>query len=193
MRCWALHICFPYNGTFIEQVKHYQNKCNPHLTIIHSSVPVGTSDKLKAVYSPVRGVHPNLEGGIRTFVKYIAGGKAYEAAKLFQDVGITTRVLADTRTLEAAKLWDTTMYGLSILMEKEIYAWCRENQVDFEIVYREFTQTYNDGYAKLGMAHVMRPWLMHMEGKIGGHCVLPNAVLLDSPSAKRLIKENSKL
>lgn len=190
---FTMHICFPYNEKFVTDVATYQERLKPAITIIHSSVPVGTSDKLDAVYSPVRGVHPNLEQGIRTFVKYFGGFKANEAAALFREQGISTRVVANARTLEAAKLWDTTVYGLQILIEKEIWDWCQANAVDYEIVYREFTDTYNAGYRELGMPHVVRPWLMHKDGKIGGHCVLQNAALLDSPSARRLIKENETL
>lgn len=189
----VLHICFPYTKDFIDYVLSYQALVKPSITVIHSSVPVGTSDELGAVYSPVRGVHPNLEQGMRTITKYFAGLKAPAIAAEFVMVGVPTRVIADTRTLEAAKLWDTTAYGLSILLEKEIWKYCKDNQLDFELVYREFTMTYNIGYRKLGMPHVQRPWLMHSEGRIGGHCVIPNAELLDSPSAKRLIKENKKL
>jgi len=189
----VVHICFPYSSIFLAEVEGYKKRFNPQVLIIHSSVPVGTSDKLGAVYSPVRGVHPDLALGMRTITKYFAGLKAGKAASYFSTLGIPVRVLSDTRTLEAAKLWDTTVYGLSILLEKEMWAYARENGLDFEIMYREFTATYNMGYSKLGMPHVVRPWLMHADGKIGGHCVLENAALLDSPSAKRLIKENKKL
>lgn len=192
-KCDMMHICFPYSKDFTRHVFDYQVRYSPGITVIHSSVPVGTSDTLRAVYSPVRGVHPNLELGMRTITKYFAGLKAGEVAAEFYKAGVPVRIMADTRSLEAAKLWDTTAYGLNILLEKEIWKYCRENQLDYEIVYREFTQTYNMGFKKLGMPHVQRPWLMHAAGKIGGHCVVPNAALLDSPSAKRLVKENSKL
>lgn len=189
--CDVIHICFPYDDDFVSDVAEYKRRYGEEaLLIIHATVPVGTSDKVGAVYSPIRGVHPNLEKGIRTFIKYFAGGRALEAGKIFRDVSILTRVIADTRTLEAAKLWDTTAYGVMLLLEKEIWDWCHQNGVEFEIVYREFTETYNMGYTLLGMPHVLRPFLMHFPGKIGGHCVVENAAFLDSPSARRIISEN---
>lgn len=182
----VVHICFPYANNFEEMVEKYQRRFKPSITIIHSSVPIGTSDKLDAVHSPIRGVHPHLEKGIRTFVKYFGGLKAHEAAQIFKDAGIKTRVVREAKTTEAAKLWDTTQYGVMILLEKEIHKFCRDNGLDFEIVYAEFNETYNLGYASLDMLHVVRPALMHKEGPIGGHCILQNAALLDAPSARRL-------
>ena len=182
----VLHVAFPYFDKFEETVREYQNLFHPKLTIIHSSVPVGTSREVEAVHSPIRGVHPYLEKGIRTFVKYFGGEKAEDAAKIFSDLGIKTKVTDYSETTEAAKLWDTTQYGISILLNKEIYKFCKAKSIDFDIVYTDFNKTYNEGYTKLGMPHVVRPYLKHMEGKIGGHCVVPNAKLLQSWVAKLL-------
>lgn len=189
----VIHICFPYTKDFSKSVLAYQNLFSPTITIIHSSVPIGTSESLNAVYSPVRGVHPHIEKGIRIFVKFFGGMKAHEASDIFKEKGIRVSIVGDSRTLEAAKLWDTTQYGVMILLEKEIYKFCRKEGVDFETVYREFNNTYNEGYMQLGMEYVLRPSLLHKSGKIGGHCVVENAELLDSPSAKRIIEENKKL
>jgi hypothetical protein len=190
----TMHICFPYTaGEFEKEVTAYQNTFRPKITIIHSSVPLGTSDKLNAVHSPIRGVHPHLEKGIRTFVKYFGGFKAHEAAAIFAEKGIETRVIRDARTTEASKLWDTTQYGIMILLEKEIYKFCRDNGLDFEVVYASFNETYNEGYRELGMGYVNRPALMHKDGKIGGHCVVENAALLDTDLARLIIEKNSLL
>lgn len=189
----VMHICFPWSTSFFLDVSGYKDRYKPNMVIIHSSVPIGTSGSLDAVYSPIRGVHPNLEAGIRTFVKFFGGIKAYEAAKLFDEKGVKTAVIRDSRSLEAAKLWDTTQYGVMILLEKEIYKFCRENGVDFELVYGDFGVTYANGYRALGMDHVIRPVLMHKPGPIGGHCVIENALLLDSESARRILVENDKI
>lgn len=170
------HVCVPYSDEFTNLIRFL--KQGSQLVIVHSSVPVGTCDRLGVVHSPIRGVHPYLEEGIRTFVKYFGGKRANEAAKIFADLGIKTKTYTDARTTEALKLWDTTAYGRMIMLEKEIYAWCQKHKVDFDTVYTEATKTYNEGYTKLGMSHVVRPVLKHMEGPIGGHCVLPNAKLL---------------
>lgn len=188
-QCKVMHVCFPYFKGFVKEVKKYQKKFQPKLTIIHSTVPLGTSNKCSAVHSPIRGVHPELEKGIRTFVKYFGGKGAKKAAKIFSDLGITTSVVPDSRTTEALKLWDTTQYGVMILLNKEIYKWCKKNKVDFDVVYTSGNETYNDGYARLGRLDVQRPVLKYIPGPIGGHCVTQNAKLFTSLSTKRLIKE----
>ena len=77
-----------------------------------------------------------------------------------------------------------------ITLQKEIHDYCKKNKVDFDIIYTLGNSTYNDGYRKLGRPEVARPYLKHMDGPIGGHCVIPNAHLIDSPSARELIKKN---
>jgi UDP-N-acetyl-D-mannosaminuronate dehydrogenase len=172
----VVHICTPYTDHFAELVRSYQPFGK--MVIVHSSVPVGTCDDLGVVHSPIRGVHPHLAKGIRTFVKYFGGKDAKKAATIFCDLGIRTRTFSEARTTEAIKLWDTTQYGKLIMLEKQIYDWCQKNNLDFNAVYRQANKDYNDGYTKLRMPHVVRPYLNHMPGPIGGHCVLPNAKLL---------------
>lgn len=170
-----VHICIPWSKDFTKEVEKWKGKS---LVIIHSSTPVGICDALGVVHSPIRGVHPHLEKGIRTFVKYFGGKGAKKAAEIFKDLRISTRVFKNAKTTEAIKLWDTTQYGRLIMLEKEIYEWCQKNKVDFNSVYRNANQDYNIGYMRLGRPEVVRPWLKHVEGPIGGHCVVPNAKLL---------------
>lgn len=184
----VLHICFPFSKTFIKSVKDYQKKFEPNLTIIHSTVKLGTSRKLGAVHSPIRGVHPNLELGIRTFVKFFGGKQSKEAASIFENLGLKTECSPNQEDTEALKLWDTTQYGAMILLNKEIHKWCEENRVDFNFVYGRGNETYNEGYTKLGRQEVVRPILKYTEGKIGGHCVVPNSFLFNSEITKKLRK-----
>ena len=51
--------------------------------------------------------------------------------------------------------------------------------VDFDAVATEFNETYNDGYTKLGKKNVIRPVLFVDDKPIGGHCIIPNAKILD--------------
>lgn len=191
----VLHVCIPWSEEFIQDVLHYQDRflIPSGLTIIHSTVPVGTSEIIGAVHSPIRGVHPHLAAGIRTFVKVFGGPRAEEAAAIFASLGITTRTTSSSRDTEALKLWDTSYYGWNIVYEKLLHQWCEENGVDFNLVYTEGNQTYNDGYTKLGMPNVVRPVLKHYPGPIGGHCVIPNAeILAGSPIADFIIETNKK-
>lgn len=174
----VIHVCVPYQSStqFKEVIEGYRRYGD--LIIVHSSVPVGTCDRLGVIHSPIRGVHPNLEEGIRTFVKYFGGDQAARAAVIFKDLGIKVMVFPKARTTEALKLWSTTQYGRLIMLEKEIHKWCEDNDVDFDIVYTQANKDYNEGYMKLGRPEVVRPYLKHVPGPIGGHCVLPNAKLL---------------
>ena len=178
----VLHICFPYSENFVSLVNEYKEKYKANLVCIHSTVKVGTTSQIEnAVYSPCRGVRPNLEKGIRTFVKYFAGEKSSEIAQIFVKKGIECLSSNSERaveSLEAAKLWDTTQYGINILIEKEIFKYCTENKLDFNLVYTMFNETYNRGYDKLDMPQYKKYILKHVDGKIGGHCILPNVELL---------------
>lgn len=172
-----IHICFPYSDNFVSEVKRYQKLYKPKYTVIHSTVPVGTSTECKAHHSPIRGVHPHLEEGIRTFVKYLAP-KSQELKEYFEKAGIKIKLVDKSENTEALKLWSTTQYKRFIELEKEIYEWCEEKDLDFDVIYTDANKTYNEGYEKLGMENVRRPILKHVEGKIGGHCVLSNYGLL---------------
>lgn len=189
----VVHICIPYNQGFDASVRSYLAKylAPLGLVIIHSSVAVSTSRSFYAVHSPIRGVHPNLAEGIRTFTKFFGGWRAEEAAKIFRKLGIkcvTTRDSADT---EALKLWDTTYYGWNIVFEKAVKAYCDEHGLDFNVVYTQANRSYNKGYAELGMGNVQRPVLEHRGGPIGGHCVIPNAKILGGEIADFILEWNA--
>jgi len=187
-----IHICIPYSSSFNTTVEEYKEQFKSDLIIIHSTVPIGTCELLNAVSSPCRGVHPQLEEGIRTFVKFFGGKRAREASYLFEVKRIKVECCDDSRTVEALKLWDTTIYGFNIILEKEIYKFCQENNLDFNTVYTKSNVTYNEGYAQLGKPQFKKYVLKHHEGPIGGHCVVNNCELLDSWVAD-LIKEKNEL
>jgi UDP-N-acetyl-D-mannosaminuronate dehydrogenase len=155
-------------------------------------VAVGTSAQFNAVHSPIRGVHPHLAEGICTFEKYFGGERAVEAADLFASLGINCITTDKAENTEAMKLWDTTYYGWNIVFEKAVHAYCEEHRLDFDIVYTHANRGYNSGYADLGMDNVQRPVLKHYPGKIGGHCVIPNAKLLGGEIADFILDSDEK-
>ena len=183
-----LHIAFPYSDEFVKQVKEYQKRFTPKYTIIHSTVPMGISGLCNANHSPVRGVHPNLIDGILTFKKFVGGPDCWEIAKEFKHFRINCMCVRESRQTEALKLLDTTQYGVQIMINKQIHEFCKKNELDFNFVYTLANESYNEGYTKLFMPHVVRPHLKFMEGKIGGHCVLQNALLLQKYSPIQLAK-----
>ena len=188
----VLHICFPYSKDFVGDVKDYIEIYRPNYTVIHSTVPVGTSTQCGAFYSPIRGKHPDLEKGLKTFVKYLAPRSTY-LKKYFANTGIKVRLADLTNDLEALKLFDTAQYGISIIVQKLIYRYCKDLALDFNIVYTDANKTYNEGYAVLGLKNVIRPILKHKEGKIGGHCVIQNCDLISSPITNFIKRQNKEI
>lgn len=182
----VLHVCVPYNSRFEKNVTSQIRKSKPALVIIHSTVKPGTSAKIskktkaRIVHSPVIGTHPNLKRDILKFAKFI-GPTSKVAATLaqnhFKNVGIKTVLFKDSKETELGKLLDTTYYAWNIIFNKMTAQICRDLKVDFENVYTRFNRVYNEGY-RTTKPNVLRPVLKFQEGPIGGHCVVPNAQIL---------------
>jgi UDP-N-acetyl-D-mannosaminuronate dehydrogenase len=189
-----LNVCIPYHTDeqFIKAVSSQISEYRPTLTIIHSTVSVGTTNILTditealIVHSPVRGVHPNLYEGIMTFVKFI-GADVGEAANLanlhFKELGISTHVCNSSRTTELGKLFSTTYYGLAIAWHGEMEKICKNVGVSFDQAVTAFNETYNEGYKNLEKPEVVRPVLYPPSDGIGGHCILPNVEILKELSS----------
>lgn len=192
----VLHICYPCydKDEFVKMVETHKAEFGASLVIIHSTVAVGVTRMIgDAVHSPIRGVHPHLEEGIRTFSKFFGGLRAEEASKIFKEKGISVFCTPKPETTELMKLVDTTTYGVNILIEKEIYRLCQENGVDFDIAYTLANKEYNKGYLKLNMPQYQKYILEHRDGKIGGHCIMPNVELFDSWMCDLVKQKNEEL
>ena len=200
----VLNIAIPFSKAFdfVTVVSNYIKTYNPELTIIHSTVLPGTTKKIvevtgaKVVHSPVRGVHPNLYEGLQTFVKYVGSddGVALAMAKAhLAELGIKSEAFGDSDATELAKILDTTYYGMCIAFHNDIQKICDLYGVSFDEVATKWNTTYNEGYQTLGKTNVIRPVLYPpKDGKIGGHCVIPNAELckqiFDSPVFDYILK-----
>jgi len=185
-----IHICFPYSPEFIDEVKRYQKIFNPRYTIIHSTVPVGTSRKCDAIHSPVVGVHPYLEESLRTFTKFLGGERAGEVADYFRRVNIKVFITDKPETTELMKLLCTTKYGIDIEYIKDVKRQCDKYGIPFE-TWMLWTENYNKGYNRLNQEQFTRPNLIPIMNKVGGHCILPNADLIDTPFTQFIKKLNS--
>lgn len=186
----VLHVCIPYSDQFVKLVANeIEWYCPNGLVIINSTVPVGTTQKVmdaagsqKVVHSPVRGVHPNLAEGIKTFVKFVGSDHpsvGIAAMVHFKSIGIKASIIYNSKTTELMKLLDTTYYGVIIAFHAYANELCERENLNFERVMSDANTTYNAGYTKLGKKNVVRPVLFAPpDGKIGGHCVVPNAELL---------------
>jgi UDP-N-acetyl-D-mannosaminuronate dehydrogenase len=186
--CDHLHVCIPYSDDFVDQVCECIKKENPNNVIIHSTVQVGTTREIveasgmaNICHAPVRGVHPNLYEGLKTFPMYIGCEQTslrIYVIHLFSNLGVQIKIVPNFETSELAKLVSTTYYGMCIAFHGEMQLLCSEIDLNFEDVMTEWNKGYNEGYKKLGMDHVVRPVLRPPDGKIGGHCVIANAKLL---------------
>lgn len=186
----VLHVCIPCSSQidFIGAVTAaIEAHAKGAVIFIHTTVPVGTTAFIGKTYphivhSPIRGIHPTLAAGIRTFPMYLGAdfaGAGRLAAEHLEQIGITPVVLFKSATTELLKLLDTTYYGLCIAFHAYAEKLCEQEEVNFDMVMTEANKSYNEGYAVLGKPNVIRPVLFAPEGgKIGGHCVIPNAEIL---------------
>ena len=204
-----LHICIPWSNDFLKTAKKEIKEIKPKLIIIHSTVAPGTTRKLALslpkglgrmiVHSPIRGIHPHLYKGIRTFLKYIGtdNKKAGELAeKHLKSLGIKTKVFSPSIITELGKLFSTSYYGLCIVWHGEMKKICNKAGINFEKAVTDFNKTYNKGYLKLGKKNVVRPILYPPKREISGHCIIPNAKILKkyfkSKSLDLILKYQSK-
>lgn len=186
----VLHVCIPckndmeFTGAVIAAVEKYAMNA---IVFIHSTVPVGTTKFIAdrthkhIVHAPIRGVHPHLAEGIKTFPMFVGAddpGSGRVAAEHLEEIGISPIVLYKSKTSELLKLLDTTYYGLAIAYHAYAARLCEQEKVNFDMVMTEANRSYNEGYTTLGKSEVVRPVLFPPEGAIGGHCIIPNAEIL---------------
>jgi len=197
----VLNVCIPFLKNFVGIVDENIKKYSPEIVIIHSTISIGTTMELQLrhrdkiiVHSPVRGIHPHLEKGIKEFVKYIGAENEKDGkivAKHFKSIGIKkSKVVIPSKNSEALKLWSTTQYFLNIILEKEIYKFCKDYKLDFDIVYKDANESYNKGYEKLKCPQYKKYVLDQRNGKCGGHCLVPNAEILQDKISKFCLELN---
>lgn len=108
----------------------YIEMYHPLVTIVNSSVSVGTCNQLsnKIVYSPIRGRHkrngkPSLANDIRIFVKFIFCKDPFNrdmAAHYFEECGLTCYSFKDTLSGELVKLLSNIHMGIEIAWRQEV-------------------------------------------------------------------------
>jgi 3-hydroxyisobutyrate dehydrogenase-like beta-hydroxyacid dehydrogenase len=191
-----LNICIPYSEDFVPLINSYITKYSARMTVIHSTVKPGTTGKIqgKVAHSPIRGVHPNLKKGITTFMKYIGSEDnscAEEYSRHLRDMGINNYICKNSVTTEIAKLLDTFYYGVCIAVHSEALEISKKSNVDFDEIMTIYNTSYNEGYMALGKQNVIRP-VLYGTDRIGGHCIVPNAKLLneffESPLIDAILK-----
>ena len=199
----VMHLCYPYDDQFEKEAVRYIKEYQPRLTIINSTVAVGTTQNIikktkqaNIVHSPFIGDHNALDQGLRTFKKIIgyeteAAGNL--AARHFQSVGLKTLKIKGTKTTELGKLLLTTQYALNIAFHQEMARMCQKGKIDFEDAITKFQKIYNVGYARL-RPNISLPQLF--PGIIRGKCLIPNIKILkefySSDFCKEILKSNHR-
>jgi len=205
--CDMVNVCIPFFGydKFVTSLKELNLK-KGCIIIIQSTIGLGTTDKVQkdlpecvVVQSPVRGVHPYLTEGMLIFEKYMGVSEKYFTNKKvvfyienhLKSLNMKP-VMCRAKESELAKMVSTTLYGINIAAINDVAELCEEYDVDFNTVFTRWQTDYNKGYTELGKINVCRPVLTpiprNKEGKkiIGGHCVLPNCVILKNMGEKNL-------
>ena len=188
-----LHVCIPFSGKFIKNVKTLFKKFKPKGIIIHSTVEPLTTKRLQSllpipiIYSATRGVHKRMTSDMKRYTKFysIYNSAPYskwasrEFVNKMKKVGIKTKKMSNPLTLELAKiLVDTSYYGWLITYAQLSNMIAIKHKVNYDEMW-----SYADEIHKiLGNRPKMFP------GFIGGHCVIPNIDLI-SDKTLNLIKE----
>jgi UDP-N-acetyl-D-mannosaminuronate dehydrogenase len=172
----VMHVCFPFEiDDFVGETVRYIERFEPRLTIIDSTVGVGSTRTVHertgapVVHSPVRGKHTRMSDDLLRYTKYVGGldsASADEAAAHFESVGLTAKILASPEATELAKLTETTYFGLLIAWAQEVSRYCDRARVSYDEVVSFYDEI--DFF----------PPVKYFPGVIGGHCVMPNIEIL---------------
>jgi UDP-N-acetyl-D-mannosaminuronate dehydrogenase len=172
----VMHVCYPFQiKDFIGETARYIELFKPALTIVNSTVAIGTTRAIAertgaaVVNSPVRGKHAHMLDQLRIYAKFIGAMDAtsgQQAAEHFESVGLKTKVLSSPEATELAKLTETTYFGVMIAWAQEIERYCDESGQDYNEVVSFFEEIQ------------FFPPVKYFPGVIGGHCVMPNIEIL---------------
>lgn len=184
-----LHVCIPYTEKFVEQVEAYIKLYNPELTIVYSTVPIGTCEKLGVVHSPIEGKHPLIGLSIQNSARWIGSSdkKLLKKAEKLWKKFVPVRKLPSADFTEWLKLRSTSKYGVNIVWADYEAKVSKELGMDFS-ANKQYDLDYNQMYKRLGMEQFQRYVLDPPNGRIGGHCVVPNSELLDEQYPHEMLK-----
>lgn len=182
----VLHICFPFEiRDFVGETARYIELFQPTVTIINSTVGVGTTRSVAertgaaVVNSPVRGKHTRMLEELCKYTKFIGAldpAAGQEAAQHFQSAGLNTRVLSTPEATELAKLTETTYFGLMIAWAQELERYCDRSGANYD----EIISFYDE--------IKFFPPVKYFPGVIGGHCVMPNIKILSKFTKSEILE-----
>jgi UDP-N-acetyl-D-mannosaminuronate dehydrogenase len=182
----VLHVCYPFQiADFIGETARYIGIYRPALTIVNSTVTVGTTraiaDRTGAavVNSPVRGKHARMLDELRMYTKFIGAtdpAAARQAAAHFESLGLATKTLPSPEATELAKLAETTYFGVMIAWAQDLERYCDR-----------FGQDYGDIVSFYDEIKFFPP-VKYYPGVIGGHCVMQNIKLLSAAGHSSMLE-----
>lgn len=182
----VMHVCYPFKiDDFIGQTVKYIDLYKPRLTILNSTVSVGTTRAIAertgaaVVNSPVRGKHTRMSADLLRYDKFVGGVDAESAqcaAQHFESVGMRVRILSSPEATELAKLTETTYFGLIIAWAQEVERYCDQLGVDYD----EIVSMYEEV--------PFFPPVKYFPGVIGGHCVMSNIEILGRMTHSDILK-----
>lgn len=178
----VMHICFPFSDNFVKQVKEYIVQYEPRHIIIWSTVAIGTTRLLKhnVVHTPVEGRHPKLLRSLQIMHRWLGSTSLAELkffGDYFQKLGLRPRKIPHPETTEALKLLSTTKYGINLVFADYMNQVLTEVGGDYELS-KQWDKDYNELYRALKMPQFQKYVLDPPGGRIGGHCVRENAMIL---------------
>jgi len=184
----VVHIAIPYSTKFIDIVKQYLIDFKPMYAIIHSTVAPTTTRrlyeevKIPIAFSPVRGKHPNMKKHLRFWSKWVCSIPKELLDVVIQHlstVGFKVKPYrGEPETLEVAKLWETVYRAIMIASWQELHRIARRFNADISTV-AEF----------IGEVHeVLHDRPIYFPGYIGGHCLIPNTIILNSVYSSKLFE-----
>jgi hypothetical protein len=183
----VLLIAFPYDEHFLSEVLFWKGVARPKATIVFSTVPIGTCTALLACHFPIEAKHPHIERDIRLNNNSWFGGTNEIAIKFMKNAGFKFRIIDDPRHTEFLKLRSTSIYGVNLEFARYSENVARQIGLDYSLI-TQYDKDYNELVVTRGNPEHQRYVLTAPEGMIGGHCVVPNAKILDSQFPSDFLK-----
>jgi len=197
--CSVMLVAIPYSEDFVKTVSELIKIHKPsHFVNVLSTVPPGTCEKIgpSVSHSTTRGLHPNLENGLLNIIKHIGGHNHQDVSNFYKKAGISTISTGQARTTEMAHILNNCSYGINLIWADEMQKLCRTFGVDYFEAVMLYTLSNNVGFQKISQASKSRMILTPPNGKIGGHCVVQAANLIEenlrTPMLKILSKYNER-
>lgn len=173
--CSVLHVCYPFQiREFVGTTVSYIEKYMPKLTIINSTVAVGTTRKIQervaqpVLYSPVRGKHAKMVQDLLHYRKFVGGfdpRTTEQGVQHFAAAGFPVATFPNPETGELAKLVETTWLGVLVSWAQEVERMAAQCGAPYEQVNAFIEEV------PFLPSHIF-------PGKIAGHCVMPNIEIL---------------